>query len=89
MQFYFPANSNYRVISNAHAEITSWEKNTPPITPVFNYPFNGAITYNTKPKISMTGTDVDGDKLIYQYSTDGSNWYNLATDVSSGTPIAG
>lgn len=88
-KIYFPNNSNYRIIDNATGEITSWETNTAPTTPTINYPVSGKITYNTKPRFSMSGTDADGNTLTYQYSMNNSSWTDLASGLSSGTTKTG
>ena len=88
-KYYFPNNSNYCVTSNAYGAIMRWVSGVAPTTPTFNYPVASKITYNTKPRFSMKGTDGDGNTLTYQYSMDNSTWTNLATGVSSGTPKEG
>ena len=88
-QYYFPKNSNYCIINNAHAWVTAWTSNTEPSAPKINYPIANTTTYNTKPRFSMTGTDSNSDTLTYQYSMDKSTWTNLATSVTSGTTKTG
>ena len=85
----FTSLSKGYILTNTYMAVLEWESNNAPATPTFNYPRAGRITYNTKPRISMTGTDADGNALTYQYSMDNSTWFNLATGVSSGTPKAG
>lgn len=75
---------NYSFYNQVDVIIDSYTYSDPP-TVTITYPKASKTTYNTKPRIKVTGSSSSGSITNYRYSFDDSTWTNTGKTGTSAT----
>ena len=75
---------NYSFYNQVDVIIDSYEYSDPPTVGI-TYPVASKTTYNTSPRIGVTGSTASGSITNYRYSFDNSTWTNTGKTGTSAT----
>lgn len=78
------ASGNYSFYNQVDVIIVSYEYSDPPTVGI-TYPVASKTTYNTSPRIGVTGSTASGSITNYRYSFDNSTWTNTGKTGTSTT----